>query len=137
MSGAGASVRWRRFRPEDEAQLRRAHAQQCAAMGSRFAFPDLDDSRYYLAAAGERDGQVEGAIVAHATTEVMFLGGNRHLTRSAIANREMFEQWLRGAGADEAHAFVPITVLPQMHPLLARLGFRRSNPDFVPYFREL
>jgi hypothetical protein len=132
-----SEIRWRGFRREDETKLRQAHARQCAALGTDFGFPDLNDPHYFLAATGERDGEVEGAIVAHATTEVMFLGGNRHLLRHAIERRGRFEQWLRAAGADEAHAFIPATALPQMHPLLRRLGFRRSNPEFIPYYREL
>lgn len=130
-------ILWRGYRRADEPALRRAHARQCMALGSEFAFPDLDDPRYFLIATGEREGRAEGAIVAHATTEVMFVGGNRHLLRDAIRNRERWERWLVAAGADEAHAFVPGMALPQMDPLLARLGFRRSNPDFVPYYREL
>lgn len=137
MSHAPGRIIWRCFREADAPALREAHARQCAALGAQFAFPELDDPRYFRIVTGEREGRVEGAIVAHATTEVMFLGGNRHLVRSAIEQRGALEHWLRSAGVDEAHAFVPVTVLPQMHPLLQRLGFRRSNPDFIPYYREL
>lgn len=139
--GASASCRhgwhWRPYRPEDETALREAHQRQCAAGGEGFAFPDFRDPRYVWALVGERGDQVLGAIVAHATLELMFVGGDAGLVRDAVRRRHWLEEQLRGLGADEAHAFVPRRQLRAMRPLLHRLGFRPSAEGFVPFYREL
>lgn len=128
---------WRPFRKSDEPTLRERHAAQCRAMGQTFAFPNLDDPRYLVVEVAVRDGEIVGAIAAHATIEVMFLGGDPKLAREAVRAREKLEQRLTGAGADEAHAFVPNAILRSMEPILRRLGFRRSNEAFTVFYREL
>ncbi|MGH9482513.1 MAG: hypothetical protein ACRD1L_10540 [Terriglobales bacterium] len=128
---------WRPYRKSDEAALRRKHAAQCSALGEAFTFPDFSDPRYLVVEVMERDGEVVGAVAAHATLEVMFIGGDPLMARAAVGARERLAQRLRAAGGDEAHAFVPRTVLRRMEPILRRLGFRRSNERYTPFYREL
>lgn len=90
-----------------------------------------------LALVAERDGRVVGALTFHATLEAMFVGGDAGMVRDAVRRRHDFEEELRGAGADEVHAFVPRRVLHSMKPLLRRFGFRRSNQGFVTFYREI
>ncbi|HEY7855886.1 MAG TPA: hypothetical protein VIC32_05535, partial [Terriglobales bacterium] len=116
---------WRGFRPGDEPELRAAHAAQCAGLGMQFAFPDLEDPRTLLVAVCERAGKVVGAVVAHATVEVMFVGGDGNMVRSAVRQESVLAEWLRALGADEAHAFVPRRWVRSMQPILRRLGFAR------------
>ncbi len=128
---------WRPMQASDLAPLQAAHARQCGAMGVEFAFPELADPRYLLARVAERGGKVVGAVVFHATLEAMFVGGDAAMARAAVARRQEFEKELRWCGADEVHAFVPRGLLRSMEPLLRRLGFRRSNPEYVAYYREV
>jgi hypothetical protein len=127
------STLWRQLRPGDVPQLRARHAAQ----GAPFAFPDFDDPRYVLAEVAECDGALLGAVAAHATVEMMFVGATPALLRAAVRERERLRARLLAAGCDEAHAFVPRALAPRMEPLLRRLVFRRSNEDFLPYYREL
>jgi len=129
--------RWRRFRPGDEPALRAAHAAQCAGLGMHFAFPDVDDERTLLIAVCERGSQVLGAVMAHATVEVMFVGGDARMVRSAVRHESVLAGWLRALGADEAHAFVPRKWVGSMQPILRRLGFERSNELYTPFYRAL
>ncbi len=124
---------WRPLRPDDVAPLRARHQAQAA----EFAFPDFDDPRYLLAEVAERDGKLLGAVAAHATIELMFVGATPALLRAAVRERERLRARLLAAGCDEAHAFVPRALAPRMEPLLRRLGFRRSNAAFLPFYREL
>ncbi len=124
---------WRPLLADDLPQLRARHEAQ----GAPFAFPDFDDPRYLLAEVAEGDGALLGAVAAHATVELMLVGATPALLRAAIRERERLRTRLLAAGCDEAHAFVPRALAARMEPLLQRLGFRRSNEGFLPYYREL
>ncbi|MGH9413015.1 MAG: hypothetical protein ACRD0Y_04670 [Terriglobales bacterium] len=126
-------ITWRPFRPEDAAALRARHCEQ----GAGFAFPDLADPRYLWTQVAERDGRIVGAVAAHATLELMFVGADPLVVRAAVHSRHRFAAMLRSAGADEAHAFIPNRLLARMEPLLTRLGFRRSNQAYTPFYQEL
>lgn len=126
-------ITWRPFRSIDVAALRARHAAQHAAL----AFPDLADPRFVLIEVAENNGQVVGAVAAHATLELMFVGADPGVVRAAVRARAHFTDQLRRRGADEAHAFVPNRLLAGMEPLLIRLGFRRSNQDYTPFYQEL
>ncbi|MGH9415412.1 MAG: hypothetical protein ACRD01_02180 [Terriglobales bacterium] len=132
---------WRGYRPDDEGALRAAHQRQCAAITARggegFAFPDLGDLRYLLAEAAEREGELLGAVVAHATVELMLVGGSRAMLHSLAKRGPELRGRLRALGCDEVHAFVPRARLDSMTALLGALGMRRSNPAYVPYYTEL
>ncbi|MGH9487058.1 MAG: hypothetical protein ACRD04_05645 [Terriglobales bacterium] len=128
---------FRELRPVDLSALQAAHQRQCAALGCQFGFPDLSDPRYLLTLVAERDGVLIGALTAHATIELMFLGGDPLMVRATIRDRSLLAQRLRTAGCDEAHAFVPNVRLPAMAPLLRRLGFRRSNSGYTPFYASL
>lgn len=130
-------ITWRPYRRGDEAALRSRHLRQCEALGVRFAFPDLDDPRYVLGEVAERGGQVVGAVVFHATLEAMFLGGDAAMVRAAVGRQCAWSGMLRQLGADEVHAFVPRRALRAMERILRRLGFRRSNEAYVPFYREV
>jgi hypothetical protein len=127
------SVTWRPLDRGDVAGLQARHEAQQAG----FAFPDFEDPRYVLAEVAEREGRLLGAVAAHATVELMFVGATPELLRAAVRGREWLRMRLLASGCDEAHAFVPRTLAPRMDPLLRRLGFRRSNDAFLPYYREL
>lgn len=126
-------ITWRAFRPADEAALRARHAAQKA----EFVFPELADPRFVLVEVAENNGEIAGALAAHATLELMFLGANPLAVRAAVRNRARFAFQLRALGADEAHVFVPNRLLASMEPLLVRLGFRRSNQNYTPFYQEL
>ncbi|TAN23904.1 MAG: hypothetical protein EPN33_03555 [Acidobacteria bacterium] len=126
-------ISWRPFRSADEAALRARHVAQNAA----FAFPDLADPRFVLVEVAEKDGQIIGAVGAHVTIELMFVGADSLVVRAAVRDRARFAGQLRALGADEAHVFVPNRLLAGMEPLLVRLGFRRSNQDYTPFYQEL
>ncbi|HUX66397.1 MAG TPA: hypothetical protein VMV31_02795 [Terriglobales bacterium] len=127
-------IHWRPYQPGDEAALRRRHEAQ----GGLFAFPELSaDPRYLLVEVAERDGEVAGAFVAHATIEVYLLGADAGVARAALKEGPRWRRQLQAIGADEAHAFVPRAVVGGMEPLLRRVGLRRSNESFVPFYCEL
>lgn len=126
-------ITWRPFRSTDATVLLARHAARKAA----FAFPDLADPRFVLVEVAEKDGQIVGAVAAHATLELMFLGADPSVVRAAVRDRDHFAGQLRKLGADEAHIFVPNRLLGSMEPLLVRLGFRRSNQDYTPFYQEL
>lgn len=134
-------ITWRQYRASDEAALRRAHARQCAALaaggGEPFAFPPLDDPRYLMVEVAERDGMVVLAVAAHATVEMMLIGGDAPTVGSAIRRRQHFRARLRAAGCDEAHAFAARALERPMAALLARAGFRPSSQGYVPYYTEI
>lgn len=130
-------ITWRSYLRSDDAALRWRHAQQCLAMGERFHYPDFSDPRYLVVEVAERNGEVVGAVAAHATLEMMFVGGDPLVARAAVKAREKLAARLRAAGGDEAHAFVPKGMLRRMEPIMRRLGFRRSNEAYVPFYREL
>lgn len=126
-------ITWRPIRPTDEPVLRARHAAQKAA----FVFPELADPRFVLVEVAEKNGTIAGAIAAHATLELMFLGADPLVVRAAVRDRARFARQLRALGADEAHVFIPNRLLASMEPLLVRLGFRRSNQDYTPFYQEL
>lgn len=130
-------IRWRPCRQGDEAVLRSRHAAQCQALGVRFAFPDLDDPRYVLAEVAEREGKVVGAVLFHATLEAMFLGGDAGMVREAVSRQWVWSGMLHHLGADEVHAFVPRRALRAMERIVRRMGFRRSNEEYVTFYREI
>lgn len=130
-------IAFRPYRAEDRAALEDLHRQQVGESGAVFAFPDLDDPRYLRVYIAERDGQVVGAVIFHATVETFFVGADPTLVRATVRHRQALERDLTAAGADELHAFVPRALANKMRPLLERLGFRRSNPAFEPWYREL
>ncbi|MGH8115524.1 MAG: hypothetical protein ACREPS_10805 [Rhodanobacteraceae bacterium] len=130
-------TRWRAYEPGDEIALRAAHATQCQAAGTDFAFPNFADPRYILVSVAERNGEVIGAVAAHATIEMLFVGGDAPMVRSAVRRRGQFAAWLRTLGCDEAHAFVPNRLVKKMEPVLQRLGFRRSNSAYTTFYAEL
>lgn len=122
----------------DEAELRAIHARQLRAAGISFAWPELfTDRRYYRVYVLERDGRIEGCLVAHATTEVFVIADRPRVLRALLRRREMLEAALRDAGADELHAFVPRTMLGRMRHFLGRMGMRRSSDRFLTFYREL
>src|SRR6185437_2808877 len=137
MSSTHPNLSWRAYTPADADALRRRHALQCAAPGTAFAFPDLTDPRYVLAAVAENASGLLGAVVAHATLELMFVGGTPRMVASLARDPGWLRRELVSLGADEVHAFVPRARQRAMHPLLARLGLRPSNPDYVPYYGQL
>lgn len=130
-------IRFRSYRALDQPALRRLHARQVRRSGATFAFPNLDDPRYLRTFVAERDGEIVGAIVTHATLETFFVGDDPGLLRAAIRAKPALERALASAGADELHAFVPRRWRRAMAPLLKRLGFRPSNEAFVTFYREL
>lgn len=130
-------ITWRPYFRDDWEALRRLHKAWCGRAGVRFAFPDLDDPRYLLTRVAERNGAVAGAVTAHATVELMLVGANAAVARSAIRERAQLAEELRAAGCDEAHAFVPVALLGGMEPLMRRAGFRRSNQEYTTFYASL
>ena len=130
-------IRWRPYRSSDGGRLRERHEAQCRAMGAEFPYPDFSDPRYVVVEVAERDGELAGAVAAHATIEVMLIGAEAAVARAAVRERRHLVERLRGAGADEAHAFVPRRLLKRMEPVMRRLGFRRSNESYVAFYQEL
>jgi hypothetical protein len=124
---------WRPLQPDDIASLRDRHEAQQAG----FAFPDFGDPRYVMVQVAERGGAVLGAVAAHATVELMFVGATPALLRAAVHGHGLLRARLVAAGCDEAHAFVPRHLAARMEPLLRRMGFRRSNESYLPYYQEL
>lgn len=122
----------------DEAELRAIHARQLRATGVPYAWPELfNDRRYYRVYVMERDGRVEGCLVAHATTEVFVIADRPRVLRALMRRRDLLTAALREAGADELHAFVPRTMLGRMRHFLGRMGLRRSSDRFLTFYREL
>ncbi|MGH9475435.1 MAG: hypothetical protein ACRD1C_03780 [Terriglobales bacterium] len=130
-------ISWRPYRAADRKRLRERHCAWCASSGVAFPFPDLDDPRYLITQVAVRNGEVVGAVTAHATVELMFLGADADVARSAVRERARMAEVLRAAGADEAHAFVPNALLDGMEPLLRRFGFQRSNQDYTVFYTKL
>jgi hypothetical protein len=130
-------IRWRPYRAEDDRALRLRHARQCEASGVEWAYPNFDDPRYLVIEVAERDGEVLGAVAAHATVEMMFVGCDPLTARAAVRAQAALRRRMTAAGCDEVHAFVPRRWLKSMEPLLRRLGFRRSNGSYEPFYREL
>lgn len=128
---------WRPYRRQDKAALERRHHAQCSRSGVDFAFPDLDDPRYLVTEVAEYNGRIVGAVTAHATIEVMFVGADPLVARAAVRARRRFIQRLQQAGADEAHAFVPNRLLTKMRPLMRLLGFAQSNQDYTVFYQSL
>lgn len=127
-------IRWRRHLAGDTTALRLRHEAQAAP----FAFPELTaDPRYLMVEVAERDGEVAGAFVAHATIEVYLLGADAGVARAAVRRAAAWRAMLRDLGADEAHVFVPRAAVAGMEPLLRRAGLRRSNETFVPFYSEI
>lgn len=128
----------RLLRPGDEAALRAIHIRQLRSTGFSYAWPELfSDRRYYRVYVLEREGRVEGCLVAHATTEVFVIADRPRVLRALVRRRELLALGLREAGADELHAFVPRTMLGRMRHFLGRMGLRRSDDRFLTFYREL
>ncbi len=128
----------RLLRPGDETELRVIHARQLRTAGIRYAWPELfTDRRYYQVHVLERQGHIEGCLVAHATTEVFVIADRPRVLRALMRRRDALEAALREAGADELHAFVPRTMLGRMRHFLGRMGMRRSSDRFLTFYREL
>ena len=130
-------ITFRLYRPEDRSALEELHRRQVQCTKTEYAFPDLDDPRYLRVFVAEKDGALLGAVVAHATVEVFFLGDDPELIRATVRERNAIRDELVRVGADEAHAFVPVRLAEKMGRLLARLGFRRSSAAFETWYREL
>ncbi len=129
---------FRPLRPEDEPVLHAIHARQVRHIGFDYAWPDLfHDPAYYRVLVLERDGAVEGCIVAHATTEMFLIADRPRILRDLLRRRSALHAFMRRAGADEVHAFVPRAFIARMRLWLARMGFRASNPRYIPYYLEL
>ena len=128
----------RPFTVADLPALRRVHARQVERLGAAYAFPDLaHDARYYRVLVVEDAGAVQGALVAHATTEVFLIADRPAVLRALWRQRPALERELRAAGADELHAFVPGLRARPLRRWLARLGFRPAAPGWAPFYREL
>lgn len=135
---AADGYRLRPLEAGDEAELRAIHARQLRATGIAYAWPELfADRRYYRAYVLERDGRIEGCLVAHATTEVFVIADRPRVLRALLRRRDILVAALREAGADELHAFVPRTMLGRMRYFLGRMGMRRSSDRFLTFYREL
>ena len=140
--------RIRLLHPSDEAVLRAIHARQVKFTGFGYAWPDLyQDPRYYRVFVVERlcpqpageppRAVIEGCLVAHATTEVFVIADRPRLLRVLARRREELETWMRAAGADELHAFVPKSLLGRMRQFLQRMGFQPSSPACTTFYRSL
>ncbi len=128
----------RPLRPEDELELRAIHARQVRHTGFDYAWPDLfHDPAYYRVLVLENHGAVEGCLVAHATTEMFLIADRPRILRVLLRRRQSLHAFMRAAGADEIHAFVPRTMIARMRRWLARMGFRPSTPRCVAYYLEL
>lgn len=131
---------WRLVRAADEPALRAIHARQQTALEppERYAFPDLADPRYLRVWVAEDErGGARGAVVAHATVEVYAIAGDPWLLRAACRRRPVFARELCRLGCDEAHCFVPASLLARMRPWLSRSGFAESNSAYRAFYRSL
>ncbi len=129
---------FRPLRPADESVLRAIHARQRRSTGFEYHWPELfRDPNYYRVLVCEREGQVEGCIVAHATTEMFLIADRPRMLRALTRHKPELEDFMRRAGADEIHAFVPRSLLSRMRSWLARMGFRPSSPRCITFYREL
>ncbi len=133
-----SNLNFRPLRASDEPVLRAIHARQVRQTGFDYAWPNLfHDPAYYRVLVLERGGMVEGCIVAHATTEMFLIADRPRILRDLLRRRPALHAFMRSAGADEVHAFVPRALIPRMRLWLARMGFRASNPRCLPYYLEL
>lgn len=121
------------------AALLRVHERQTAALRpeERYAFPDFGDPAYEDVLVARRSGHAESAVVFHRTCEVFVIAGSPWLLRRLLACRDALAARLRRQNITELHAFVPASAVERMAPWLARFGFRRSNPAFVPFYLEV
>lgn len=132
------SFQFRPLRLADEPLLRAIHARQVRQTGFDYYWPDLfHDPAYYRVLVFENQGIVEGCIVAHATTEMFLIADRPRILRQLLRRREPLRDFMRAAGADEVHAFVPRSMIARMRLWLARMGFRACTPRCVAYYLEL
>lgn len=116
------------------------HAKQVAALepAERFAFPDFREPAFVevLVARGP-DGRPTSAICFRRTTEVFMIGCDPWPLRRALAAKDAIAARLHARGVDDLHAFVPRSMESRMRRWLSRFGFRRSNPSFNVFYREV
>ncbi len=122
----------------DEPSLRAIHARQLRYTGFQYAWPELfTDPRYFRVYVLELDGKVQGSLVAHATTELFVIADRPRILRALLRRKRRLECELAAAGADELHAFVPVSMLSRMRQFLKRMGMAPTSATCRTFYRSL
>jgi hypothetical protein len=117
----------RAMRPEDDAVLRRIHAEQ----GIDYAFPDLDSPLFFVKKVSETSGRVDGALVLRLCAETsLLLNRQRGPQEKMAVMRELQQAVLAEAydrGLDEIHAAIPEIGFDKR---LRQLGWVKDRPGW-------
>jgi hypothetical protein len=122
----------RDYRPEDEAVLRRMHAQQ----GIDYRFPDLNSPLFFVKKVREVDGRLNGALVLRLCAETSLLLGESGPQDKMTAMHELQEAVLVEAwryGLDEIHAAIPEIGFDKR---LKQLGWSKDRPGWNLWSRR-
>lgn len=142
-------MRIREYTPADLDALRRMHARQ----GFDYRFPNLDDPIFISKLIVEDHGNVVMASLARLTCEIYLLvdraepeawAGNcapqnshpRRRLAQLIALQRAGERDLLARGLEDAHAWLPPTIVRRFGRRLESLGWVRDD-TWTPYSRRL
>ncbi len=130
-------MRVRLFRPDDLPVLQEIHEEQNLG----YPMPTLSHPLYFLKLVAENNvGTVLAGMAFRLSSEVIFMIkpeiGPKATGHILLTMTERARPLVLKAGMDEVHAFVP-RKLRSFMPHMRRLGFQRTNKEFVPYFQRL
>jgi hypothetical protein len=122
----------RDYRPEDEDELRRVHAEQ----GIDYAFPDLGSALFFVKKVRVVDGRITGALVLKLCAETSLLLADSGPQDKMTAMRELQQAVVSEAyerGLDEIHAAIPEIGFDKR---LMQLGWSRDRPGWNLWSRR-
>lgn len=123
----------RDYRPEDEPELRRLHAEQ----GIDYDYPELNHPLFFCRKVVEVDGQICGVLVLKLCAETMLLlDGQQGPQEKMTAMQELQEAVLTEAydrGLDEIHAAIPEIGFDKR---LNQLGWAKDRPGWNLWTRR-
>lgn len=129
-------ILWRRLRPGDDELLRKVQEGQSAITGEGAPYVSAHDPGVALVRVAERNGKVVGAMIVVHAIELRMVAADNGVIASLMHNADWWVSALREVGVTEVYVWgmEPATKLGR---LLARVGFCRSNPSYVPFWRKI
>jgi hypothetical protein len=118
---------YRKYQPEDEAQLRQIHAQR----GYTFEFPDLSQPEFVSIWVAEEEGQIVSAVMARKTVEIEAVvaqdwSNPAHRLHVLKELQDRGSEDLRSQGFTDMHSWVRGEIRGFANRLRKSLGWLRS-----------